>query len=334
LSVAKGEVHFVSPQPGAQTLGPTLLEVSSTLPRIDRVEFSVDGRMVGVARTSPYRVVFDFGQSVAAHTVDAKVYANDFTRTEWARVETLALTSSINVDLVEVPFRGHFRSKLTPSQLELRENGVRQQVLELRSDRGDAHFIFVVDRSLSMAGQKLDAALRSVESFRARLRTGDSASLITFNHRVDAPLELTRSVASHPLVASGGTSLRDALLTIEPTERTHVIVISDGSDRNSLSSAEAVVRAASHRNVSLYAVLLGPGNATDLLQRLASSSGGIVLHSDADGLGSAMNEIWNEINGRYVAVYQSNAHRGGWRSIELSTRKGSVTRARKGYFAQ
>jgi uncharacterized protein YegL len=336
LSAAHGEVHFVSPLAGAQLYGATTLEVASNTPNIDRVEFFVDGRMAGVARSAPFRVMYDFGESMTARTISAKLYSDHFTHVETTQIETLSpgAAAAITVDLVEVPFRGRFSSRPKPSDLTLREDGVKQQIAEVRSERGDAHFVFVVDRSLSMSGTKLDATLKGVDSLRKKLRSGDSASLITFNHRVDAPVTLTRDTLSPRINASGGTSLRDALNSIAPKERTYVIVISDGSDRNSLSKADTVLRALSRRNVSVHAVLLGEGNAGELLDRLAATSGGIVLHSDARKLNAALETIWNEINSRYLAVYQSSSAKPGWRSIELTARGTTIRSARKGYYAQ
>ena len=114
---ARADVRFVSPVEGAQTFGPTLLEIATSTPRVDRVEFSVDGRLAGVARTAPYHVIYDFGESTATHVVSAKLFADNFNHVESARVLTLALTAaaSINVDLVEVPFRGMFRRAPRPS---------------------------------------------------------------------------------------------------------------------------------------------------------------------------------------------------------------------------
>src|SRR5512141_2586991 len=101
---AGAETRFLSPLQGGQVIGPTLLEAETTLSKVDRVEFRVDGVLAGVARKPPFRVAYDFGTSPAEHTIRADVFAAGYTRRESAAVTTLPLSASgsINVDLVEV----------------------------------------------------------------------------------------------------------------------------------------------------------------------------------------------------------------------------------------
>ena len=73
---ASAGVTFVSPLPGSQAIGLQLLEVKTDTPNVNRVEFFVDGNLAGVARTAPYRIAFDFGTSLTARTITAKVSSN------------------------------------------------------------------------------------------------------------------------------------------------------------------------------------------------------------------------------------------------------------------
>lgn len=333
---ARAEVRFVSPLQGSQAYGPTALEIATSTPKVDRVDFYVDGKLVGVARKPPYRIIYDFGDSIASRTVTARLYFNDFANVESAEVQTMALASaaSINVDLVEVPFHAHFSHSPSPKDIVIKEDGVPQNITEIRNERGAAAFVFVVDRSLSMSGAKLDAALEAMRAFRAQLRPGDSASVVFFNHRVEPAVPLASALQQDAPNASGGTSLRDALVSINPKQRTYVIVLSDGGDRNSIASQQKTLNTLARRNVSLYAVLLGDGNAEALLEKLASVTGGSVRQSDARHLSAALKAVGEEINSRYVAVYQSNSRKSGWRSIDVRSRKATITSARKGYFAE
>src|SRR5437870_2505050 len=145
-------ITFRSPLAGGQAVGPQAIEISTTLPNIDCVEFYVDGALAGVARKPPYRIAHDFGTSLASHEVEAKVYSNGYRTTASQKVLTAALTAgeTMNVDVVEVPMRVRAPRTLTAADLRLTENGVEQSIRELRADRGAARFVFIVDRSLSM----------------------------------------------------------------------------------------------------------------------------------------------------------------------------------------
>jgi hypothetical protein len=128
-------VTFVSPQQGAQAIGPLLLEVTTDAPRVDRVDFFVDGTLAGVARTAPYRVAHDFGMTLATRTIVAKVWSDGYKHTESASITTAALTAneSIYVDLVEVPVGARTSRPLTAMDLRVEENGVMQTIRDVRA---------------------------------------------------------------------------------------------------------------------------------------------------------------------------------------------------------
>ena len=106
-------ITFVSPQQGSQAIGVLPLEVTTNVAGVNRVEFYVDGAMVGVARQPPYRILHDFGTSLAGHDIMAKVYSNNFQTVDSARIATAAMTAgeTVKVDLVEVAMR--VRSSMT-----------------------------------------------------------------------------------------------------------------------------------------------------------------------------------------------------------------------------
>jgi hypothetical protein len=332
-------ISFVSPLPGAQVLGPTALEISTDAASPDRVDFFVDGVLAGVARRPPYRIAFDFGISPAARTVTAKVWSNGYKTSETAAVTTAALTANdtLYIDLVEIPLRVRSTRKLRPADLRIRENGVEQTIQEVSTSRPPAHFAFVVDRSLSMNGGKLEAALHAVETGLRQLRPGDTASLVVFNHQVAKarPIIRGQQIAARDLLPSGGTSLRDALASVASHERTYAIAITDGGDRSSELSDEAALRRISGTKTIVNAIILGDSH-TRFLDRAAGNTGGSVVSATPGSVTAALDRLLTDINSRYLAVYQSNTTRRGWRTIEVQARSGDVTiaAARKGYFAQ
>jgi hypothetical protein len=237
-------ITFISPQQGAQAVGVLPIEVSTTATAVNRVDFYVDRALVGVARKAPYRIVHDFGTSLAGHEIAAKVYSNNYRNVDEARISTAALTAgeTLNVDLVEVPARVRSSRPLAASDITLKENGIAQTIRDVRADRGPARFVFIVDRSLSMGGGKLESALRAIDEESKLLRADDRIEVILFNHNVMQPRPVARGERVEQIFGgippSGGTSLRDAVSSVPSHERTYAIVITDGGDRNSLTSQE------------------------------------------------------------------------------------------------
>lgn len=330
-------IRFLSPSEGEQVIGPRLIEIATDAVAVDRVEFSVDGVLAGVARKPPYRIAFDFGTSLEARQIAARVFSNGFKTTETVKLMTAALRAgqSMNVDVVEVPLRVRAARTITAADLRLRENSVEQTIREIKPGRGAAEFVFVVDRSLSMRNGKLDSALRAVTDAARLLRPDDTASLILFNHNVSRPQPLGRRGENRG-TASGGTALRDALASVGTARRTYTIVITDGGDRNSVLSDDEALRKISSTRTIVSAVVLG--NASRFLQQATANTGGTLRPATASTIAAEVQRIVADINSRYTLVYQSRGTKAGWRTIAIEpNRSGSgieILSARKGYFAQ
>ena len=323
---------FVNPQQSGQAVGVQPIEVTTGAKNVDRVEFYVDGVLAGVARKPPYRIDFDFGTDTAPRQIMAKVLSNGYRDTETTTITTTALTAgeSINVDLVEVPIRIRSSRLVRPEDLRLRENNVEQTIRDVKAERGPAHFVFVVDRSLSMGHGKLDAALRAVDEASKMLRAGDSASVVLFNHNVSQQMPLP---APRDVVPSGGTSLRDAIASIASPDRTYTIVLTDGGDRNSeLTDEEALEKISGTKSIVAAVVF---GTAGRFLERATKLTGGALVGANARTAAAQLRSIIDDINSRYLVIYQSHGTKNGWRSIAVTPRKRGIeiTAARKGYFA-
>ena len=343
-TIAHANTTFVNPQPGGQTVGAQWIEVTTDAPNVDRVEFSVDRVLAGVARKPPYKIAYDFGTALTSREITARVFYDGYRKTETATIHTIALTAgdSINVDVVEVPLRIRSSRTIRADDLRLRENDVEQTIRDIRPGRGPAHFAFVVDRSLSMGSGKLDAALRAVDEGVKLLRPDDTASLILFNHNVSKPLTLpsprergegAAEQRVRGVVPSGGTSLRDAVASIPMTGRTYAIVITDGGDRNSqLTDEEALRRISGTRTIVAAAVF---GDAGRFLERATSNTGGSLVEATTENVAAKVRGIIADINSRYLLVYQSHGTKSGWRSITITpkSRRIEILASRKGYFA-
>src|SRR3954466_10353533 len=281
MAAHAANVAFVTPQAGAQAIGPMLIEITTSAANVDRVEFSVDGAMVGVARKPPYRIAHDFGTSLAAHAITAKVWSNGFRNSDDVTIRTAALSTgeTMNVDVVEVPMRVRSAKPLQASDLRVTENGIPQTIRGLRADRGAARFVFIVDRSLSMGDGKLDAALRAITTESPLLRNDDRIELVLFNHNVTKARSIRRGESLPIVPTSGGTSLRDALASIVTRERTYAIVITDGGDRNSAIPETAALQAISNTKMIVDAIVLG--DTSSFLRDAAKNTGGTLVRADA-----------------------------------------------------
>jgi Mg-chelatase subunit ChlD len=335
---------FVQPPPGAQAIGPSYIEVKTDAANVDRVEFSVDGALAGVARKAPWRIAHDFGTSPEAHAIDAKLFSNGYRDVQTATMTTVALTAggSVVVDVVEVPLRVRSSRPVTASDLRIRENGVEQTIRDVKPERAAAHFVFVVDRSLSMGDGKLTAVLHAIDANLRLLRPDDTASVVLFNHNVmkGRPIARGERVADvfGDVTPSGGTSLRDALASIRSTvssnDRTYAIVVTDGGDRNSALTEEEALRRISDTRTLVDAIILG--SRSSFLERAAKNTGGAVTKASARTVNEVLHDALADINSRYLAVYQSHGTQRGWRTIDVGSRNRGVTvlAARKGYFAE
>lgn len=327
---------FVQPPPGAQVVGPGYIQIQTDARNVDRVEFTVDGVLASVARQAPWRIAHDFGTSPAAHTIEAKLFANGYRDVQTATMTTLALTAgeSVVIDLVEVPLRVRASKQVKASDLRIRENGVEQTIRDVKPERGAAHFVFVVDRSLSMGDGKLAAALHAIDANLTLLRPDDTASIVLFNHNVMKARTIQRGDLPYDITPSGGTSLRDALASIHSSDRTYAIVITDGGDRNSELTDEEALRRVSTTRTLVDAIILG--ERSTFLERAAKNTGGAVVRAYPQTINEALHDAIADINSRYLAVYQSHGTQRGWRTIDVSgrTRGLTILAARKGYFAE
>jgi len=290
----------------------------------------------GVARKAPYRIAHDFGTSLAAHEIKAKMWSNGFRNSDEVTIRTAAITAgeTMNIDIVEVPMRVRSTQPLRASDLRVTENGVAQTIRELRADRGAARFVFIVDRSLSMGDGKLDAALRAITSASPLLRSDDRIELVLFNHNVTKPRPIRRGEQLPSIATSGGTSLRDAVASIVTRERTYAIVITDGGDRNSAISESDALHAISNTKMIVDSIVLG--DTSSFLRAAARNTGGTVVTAAASTLPHALHALLVDINSRYTLDYQSHDNGPGWRTIAITPqRRGiEIVNARKGYYAR
>jgi Ca-activated chloride channel homolog len=206
-----------------------------------------------------------------------------------------------------------------------------------------------IDRSFSMAGDRLAAAKSAARIFLGALRPGDESMVLAVGSDTDvlAPLSTSRREQLEALArldAFGTTGLYDAIITaigaIQPARgRRALVLLSDGSDRYSRAAAADALARARASDVLIYPVAFGR-TRPQAFAELATLTGGRSFHvRDARQLPGTLETIAAELRNQYLIGYSPVrapvAGSNEWRSISVTVSKADVTvRARDGYLVK
>lgn len=261
-------------------------------------------------------------------------------------------TSGVN--LVEVyasvtDGRGEPVRGLGRNDFELREDGELQHITNFQTGDFSLSVAVALDRSFSMAGQRLELAKAGARAFLGELRPRDEAMIIAIGSAVDAvtPLSTERPrqlEAVSRLDAFGTTGLHDAIISsidaVQPAKgRRALVLLSDGNDRYSRATAEAALERARSADVMIFPIALG-ATRPPLFAELATLTGGRSHHvRDPDRLPATLRAIARELHEQYLIGYTPKtpivAGSDEWRSIAVTVKRPGVqVRARDGYLAK
>ncbi len=189
--------------------------------------------------------------------------------------------------IVDVP-QSFADTRLTEAQFALQEGGVRRDITVEKLEESTA-VVLALDTSGSMSGEALAVAKVSALAFLEQLPPQNPVAVVGFGDSasVAAPLSTDR-VASQTaitnLVSAGETTLFDALavstdlLAGFEADRFAVVLLSDGADTRSTTTAAAAVDGLVSGEVTLYSVGLETGDSKLVeLQALTESAGGRYL---------------------------------------------------------
>ena len=277
--------------------------------------------------------------------------------------EVKPFTLEVGVEVVSVTAvvfdkSGQFVRGLGPKDVDLLENGVKQDVSYFReaSSQGDAAervpltIVLVLDTSGSMR-DNIHFLREAVLNFVYKLEEVDTALVVSFNESVKGSAEFTGDTDRlerfvEGLQAWGGTSLYDALhyslgRVKDQPGRKALIVFSDGADTTSTTEDRVVVDYARSVEATVYSIgFKGSGmmasSPRGFLRKIASETGGQFFAPDKVGeLVKVFNAISEELKNHYLLAYTPKREADGtWREISLKVnRPGAEVRVRKGYFA-
>jgi Ca-activated chloride channel family protein len=353
-------IAIASPEPDAYAAGTIVLKAAVTPGRrvkdIARVMFYVDGRLVcTIVEPTRLECPWDAGAQIKEHVIRAVVEMVGGARvTTSMRTKGLDLVEAVRVEVVQVTAVVHDRSRfikgLPASAFRLLENNTPQKITHFSSEGSPLEMVIAVDVSESMT-TAMPQLKTSVKKFLSALSPKDQVTLTAFNdnlftltRRETTPEQRLRAVDK--LAPWGGTALYDVIvrglqqLSKQPGRRV-LVVFSDGDDKSSHSTLEAVDRAVRTSDATLFMVALGRGARNPALkssiERLVDVSGGRALFVEqAEQLDEPFAEILDELSNQYLIGYESNNTKrdGSWREIKLELpHHGYSVRARQGYNA-
>ena len=269
-----------------------------------------------------------------------------------AAQEPLAQFSS-SVQLVEVyatvtDARGEPVMGLRESDFAVEENGEPQEISTFAAGEFPLTVALGVDRSWSMAGEKLRFAKQASQSFLRQLKPGDQSMVVAISSETDviAPLSTDRLAQSRAIAALdpwSTTALHDAIIgtlnRLEPEQgRQALVVFSDGTDRYSRATEADVLERARRSNALIYPIAFGR-TRSPLLAELAVLTGGrSFLLREPEDLEKTLSTIARELRYQYLIGYTPaepiTTGDPEWRSIRVTLKNGARglrVRARDGY---
>jgi len=354
------ELRIVSPEPDFYVSGQTLLK-AEILPamlatRVAQLLFFADGKQVcNVLDPIAAECTWDAGADVKPHVF--RVVANLIgggRLVASSRTKGLEQVEKVNVEVVQVTAvvsdDNRFVSGLPPTAFRLMEDGVPQVVSHFSAEGSALEIVVAIDVSESMT-PAMPQLKNAVKKFLAALGPKDQVTLVAFNDNMFTLTRRETSVAQRSravdrLAPWGGTALYDVLVRgvqqlSRAAGRRVLVVFSDGDDRSSHATINAVEKAVRANDATLFMVALGRGvkeaQLKSGIERLVNLSGGRALFVDrSDQLDQPFADILEELSNQYMLGYEStNPKRdGAWREVKIEIPgKDYSVRARQGYRA-
>jgi Ca-activated chloride channel family protein len=250
--------------------------------------------------------------------------------------------SAVEVYTTVTDEKGEPVRDLTAADFQVLEDGEPQAVTTFIAGEFPLTVALGLDRSFSMAGERLETMKRAARTFLDALRPDDEVLLVKIGSTVEtaAGREAVRAEVDR-IDAFGTTPLHDSILAaIDSVDaargRRALVLFSDGNDRYSRASAGEVLTRARHSNVIVYPIAFGR-ERPELFAELAAITGGRSFHArDGRALSDVVKTIARELRFQYLLGYSPSrpivAGLSEWRSISVKVRRPRVrVRARDGY---
>ena len=237
---------------------------------------------------------------------------------------------------------------LTAADFQVSEDGVPQPITTFAGGEFPLSITIALDRSFSMAGAPLARSKQAARSFIAALTPTDEVMVLAIGSEVETitpPVPAREAAATRweAIEAWGTTPLYDAsvqaLDAIQARRgRRALLLISDGIDRDSGTTAAQLIAHARQSGVLVYPVAIGR-TRPPLFGELANVTGGRSFFiADPARLEGQLAILARELRFQYLLGYAPPERSGSdsaWRSIQVSVSKPDArVRARDGYFSR
>lgn len=242
---------------------------------------------------------------------------------------------------------------LTRDDFEILDNGQPRAIGSFWFEPSAASVVVLFDRSGSMGlGDKVDIGRDATRQLLGWLDGGiDQVSLLGFDHDVSR-LQPFEAVPGHLLAqlvhveTFGTTALLDAMAVAanEVTEhrtRRAVVVLTDGLDTGSHTTATTLSRLAAGIDVPVYVVITTPlvdrgtvaARTTDLSELARRTGGEAFVVTTPDEAARATRAIASDLHHQYLMAFASDGAP-GWHALDVRVKQQKLlVRARTGYDA-
>lgn len=360
-------VQILTPTADQTIFGPTEIRASvDSTEAVVRVEFFVNGKLVGTATKAPWAVTWDAGQQNQKREFRAVVHG-----ASGATAAHSVLTVPVQIDeqmdlrlqqLFVTVTRGEARTlDLDEADFRVFDNGKAQQIITFGRGELPLTAVLLLDTSESMVGERMEAARRGASLFLGGLRDVDEASVVLFSDRLlrATPFTADAGVLRRAMAeteAAGGTAVNDflymSLKLLEPrVGRRVVILLSDGSDVHSVVPMSEVLWKARTGQAMIYWIQLDENKHKSyvsswrtaeendveyktLIKAVEESGGRIEKIDDIAQLDKAFQIILQELREQYVLGYYPSdlKNDGKWHDVKVDIKRGGVkARTRDGY---
>jgi Ca-activated chloride channel homolog len=324
--------------------------------RVDRVELFLDEQPGATLQHAPWERQVTLG-SAAPTLLRAVAYLGDGTRAEDSVLLNAPQGHQVDVDLIELYTAVVDRQGRPVRGLDARDFRVLEQGEPQRLDRFaevadmPVHVALSIDTSTSMT-LRLPDVKRAAQAFlRELVGPDDEVMLITFDDAPRVRVGFTHDMAFlgnglEGLEARGGTALYDSLVfALEELQKVRgqraLVLLSDGLDERSHTTADEVLELARRAAVTLYTI--GIAESRDqapvidraLLDKLAAETGGRSFYVDRTRqLDGVYAEIERDMRARYLlAYYSSHAGERAFRVVDVELPESRLSaRTIRGYY--
>jgi Ca-activated chloride channel family protein len=237
---------------------------------------------------------------------------------------------------------------LTAADFEVSEDGIAERITAFAPGELPLSVVVAIDRSFSMSGNRLALAKRAAVAFIRALRDEDEVTVVAVGSEIETitPPTPAKDAVGTPWEAIGpwGTSpLYDATVrAIDLVQgrrgRRALVLLSDGDDRESDTTAADLIDHARRSDVLVYPVALGK-HRPPVFAEIAGVTGGRSLFvTDPKRLDDALMNLARELRVQYLIGYvpaDAAGRRSGWHAIDVRVNRPNLrVRARDGYVAR